>query len=217
MARSKKEVDAMMQGAGWQLSFVQALTDGFRRHGWSNEDIHSLVTRDGEPTAEDLAGVVVQHFRRDIVTITVDPDAPTKHSIEQGWELENDVREPSGVISLELVEVPKDDKSYYGGEALVQLAKNEDAYLGLRHIEALIAVRRRMPEKWHSCRPLFPGATQKNRFGERIVPFLLMHTNDIWEINYTHLNNEDGFDSRYRLVRVCRPVHAGKLWSLETT
>lgn len=60
---AKKNVSAIVSGAGWIASFASELIKTLRERGVSDNDIHSLVTEEGKLPVGKIADVLAEEFR----------------------------------------------------------------------------------------------------------------------------------------------------------
>lgn len=109
----------------------------------------------------------------DVVCITVDLDIPLDYDkTKDGWKYLSDVKEPTGGLTLELVEFLKEGETFINGEELVKRTKKKDVLLGQRHAEALLRNQDVIPEEWRNYYLVFPGSVLRSSLGDRRVPYL---------------------------------------------
>lgn len=60
---SRKDPGLIVSGAGWIASFAEKLTSGLRAQGWSNDQIHTLVTDEGDETIDKIVEAFLASVR----------------------------------------------------------------------------------------------------------------------------------------------------------
>lgn len=133
-----------------------------------------------------------------VVSITVDPDAPLDcDKTNDGWKYLSDAKEPTGELTLELVEFLEQGETFISGQELVKRAKKRNALLGQRHAEALLRNQGVIPEEWRNYYLVFPGSVLQDPGSYRGVPCLAWR-GDRWCLDFGWLG--DDFDSGGRLA-----------------
>lgn len=161
---------------------------------------HDLFRRVREGTID--MDVVLDGLQRLIessafVTIEVTDMSPLTPPGE-GWELVEDVTEPIGTLTLELILFHLLGEDWVKGTVMQSRVKELNARLGERHARALLAVRDRIPEKWRSHYIPFPGTLWRGPSGYLRVPFLGWRSGE-WILDFHGL--ESDFRSDVRLAR----------------
>ncbi len=190
---ARKDVTAIVSGAGWIAGFADKLIRELRERGVSNEQIHSLVTDEGEVPVGKIADVLIAEcfkpaFSRDMAK-------------EENWTLLEDAREPwpISVANMELMPFLKEGENYVGGEEMVRRARKElNTNLGQRHAEFLLEHQNEIPEEFRQYVLVFTGTIWRDRDGDRGVPCLYW-LSEQWYLDVDWLEN--GFSVDYRLPR----------------
>jgi len=83
---SKKSADTMVSAAGWITHLVVRITDGLRERGWSNDQIHALVTDEGTETIDKIVEAFLAGGWKlgEALRVTVDYDRSVEDGVRAG-------------------------------------------------------------------------------------------------------------------------------------
>lgn len=131
-----------------------------------------------------------------VAHITVEPNVSLNcDKTKEGCKNWSDVKEPTGELTLELVEFLEKGENSIGGEVLVRRAKQKNVLLGQRHAEALLENQGTIPQKWRKYYLVFPGSVLQDSTGHRIVP-IICWGGGCWYLDFLWLKRIFSSDAR---------------------
>ena len=175
---AKRDVSAIVSGAGLLTSIFTELVDAVRERGGTDEDIHRLATPQGKELIGKIADVIVGKSQSvgEVYPVTINYDLSLKGMVRVGgydWVNDNIIDknfpvtgEGQGVVTLELVHC---NRPMTSDEALAELAQR-----GMRPatLPELLAFGAKYPNVQREFPVAALGSVWRLRFGGRCVPFL---------------------------------------------
>ena len=181
---AKKDVSAMVSGAGLITAIFTDLVQAVRARGGSDEDIHRLATPDGKHLVEKFADLIVGVAKKagDLLTVTVDYSRSLAQMIAAGkydW-VNDDITEKhfpmkgNGKVELNL-ELAHFNKYISSDDAIAELKKR-----GLRPatLWELLAFGAKFPETQREFPIVALGSVWRDLDGDRNVPYLWGHADE---------------------------------------
>lgn len=192
---ARKDVVAIVSGAGWIAGFADKLIRELRQRNVTDEQIHSLVTDDGEIPMDKIADAFAEVLcSRNIFRVTVDYTQSLAEMIAAGkydWinpDITADNFPISGndqvEVNLELIHF---NRTMESDDVLKELDK-----AGLRPatIAELLAFGIKYPEKQREFPVVALGSIWQGRGGDRDVPGL-------WSLSDVRSLSLSWFESRW--------------------
>ncbi|KKU85161.1 MAG: hypothetical protein UY15_C0040G0007 [Parcubacteria group bacterium GW2011_GWA2_47_9] len=175
---AKKEVAAIVSGAGWIADFTVQLVANLKARGCTAEEIHSLVTTDAKPAIDKIADEVASFIGRikNIFRVVVDCGQTLAQMIAAGKynRVNSDITNANFPIigsgkknvAVELVHF---NRSIESNEAIRELDR-----MGMRPatIEELLAFGAKYPEVQREFPILALGSVWRYRSSDRYIPCL---------------------------------------------
>ena len=207
---AKRDVSAIVSGAGLLTSIFTELVDAVRERGGTDEDIHRLATPQGKELIGKIADVIVGKSQSvgEVYPVTINYDLSLKGMVRVGgydWVNDNIIDknfpvtgEGQGVVTLELVHC---NRPMTSDEALAELAQR-----GMRPatLPELLAFGAKYPNVQREFPVAALGSVWQYRLGNRCVPFL-------WSISGRRNLNLNWLDHRWntrdRFLAVRNSLH----------
>ena len=193
---AKKNVAAVISGAGWIANFTDQLIHGLRERGCSEEEIHGLITARGKVPMAQIIDAIAESIRGNDPMLTRDMR-------KEGWKLlEHVSKRITCATDLELVSFLKGNESYLNGKELMWRARTElNVNYGQEDAEWLLERQIEIPEEFRNFILLFTGSVWGFPGGNRRVACLDWDGRR-WILFFRWLDAD--FLSYYRLVRPCK-------------
>ena len=175
---ARKDVAAIVSGAGWTADFMGQLINGLLAKGHAPEEIHSLVTAKQRPAMDKIVEEVSSFLRElgNIFSLTLNYYLPLAEAIARGKYdgVNSDIPEEhfpktrTGTTELEEAQLVHFNRPIDSDDALKELDK-----MGLRpgELPELLAFGAKYPEKQKEFPIIALGSVWRRR-GLRDVPVL---------------------------------------------
>ncbi|MBI2035240.1 MAG: hypothetical protein HYT12_00980 [Candidatus Liptonbacteria bacterium] len=120
----------------------------------------------------------------------------------RGWKLIEGVKEPSGIVTLEIVGFYEESHEHFaskghyfpGDKEIIQFMKTNERFLGERTMRSLFAARNHIPREWrvigNQNNQLFcPGTIWQDRDGHLRIPSMDFLGGN-WYFDYEYLSDD---------------------------
>ncbi len=175
---ARKDIASIISGAGWIAGFADKLIRGLRDRNVNDEQIHSLVTDNGQVPMDRILDVVAEYFHAaaNVFTLPVNSALPLAEAIAAGkydWVNPDITPDRFPIFGEATVEVEMRFVHFNCAMESDNVLKELDQ-AGLRPatLAELLAFGAKYPDKQREFPIIALGSVWQDRYGDRNVPGL---------------------------------------------